>query len=115
MKCSRLCVTNGHFYCFSVLECHERGDYCRHRKAECLFFTISRYLRQSLIQEVWRSLPLVTRDLSVLMEYSQTLLCGTYTFVHQDAPDSEGLSTHNEVNNTDNDWLVSFLLRIYKE
>ena len=54
------------------------------------------------------------RDLSVLMDYSQTLLCGTYTSIHQDALDSEGLSTHNEVKNIDNNWLV-FLLRIYNE
>lgn len=59
-------------------------------------------------------LPLVMRDLNVLMDCSETLLCGTYTSICQDVLDSEDLSTHRELKNTDNVRLVSFCLRFSK-
>lgn len=59
-------------------------------------------------------LPLVMRDLNVLIDYSQTLLCGAYTSIPQDVLDSKGLSTHRQVKNTHNVCRVSFLLKILK-
>lgn len=51
-RCSCLCAKNDHFYCFSVLECHERGECCRHWEAGCLFFTLS----QCSYSLIWGSL-----------------------------------------------------------
>jgi hypothetical protein len=70
---------------------------------------------QSNMRESEGRLPLAMRDLNVLVDHSQPLLCGSHTSVAQDVLDGESQSTPRRVKNTHNVWLVSFSLRFLNE